>query len=164
MVIDSDGIDQNIRFLHHRLDFALGVAAVIVPSIRDDEQRLLREFRLPHFADAQIDGIQQGRASLGNGVHQFALDVFHRLREVRNFLGFVGERDHEEFVLGVGRLEKLHYRLPRPLDFAAHAATHIEDYAQRHGCILAGKMLDLLLVLAFEDGKVILVQPGNQTV
>jgi hypothetical protein len=33
MIVDADRVDQHIGFLHHRLDFAFGVAAVIVAAI-----------------------------------------------------------------------------------------------------------------------------------
>ena len=63
-VVDADGIDHHVGFLDQRLDFVFGVAAVIVAAIGNDEQRLLGILRLPHLADAHIDGIEQRGAFL----------------------------------------------------------------------------------------------------
>ncbi len=73
MVINSDGINQYIRLFHCGLDFAFGVAAVVVASVGNDEQRLLLILGLPHFADAQINRIQQRRSAFRNRIDELAL-------------------------------------------------------------------------------------------
>src|SRR5207245_9311256 len=87
----------------------------------DDQQSLLRVFGLPHFADAEIDRVQQSGSTLRDVVNQLALDIFDGLSEVGNFLRLMGEGDHEELILRVGSLEDLHHSFACPLDFAAHA-------------------------------------------
>ena len=150
VVVNADRIDEHVGLFGERLDLSFRVTAVVVPTIGYDQQRLLREFRLPHFADPQVNGIQQRRAAFGHCVHQFPLDLLDRLREIRDLLRFIGKCDHEKFVLRVGGLEELHNRFARPLDLAAHAAAHVEDHAQRNRSILAGECLDRLCLFALE--------------
>src|SRR3989441_413344 len=77
---------------------------------------------------------------------------------------YLGEGDHEELILRVGSLEELHHSFACPLDFAAHATTHIEDDAQRHGGVFAGEVLNFLRFFAFEDVEVLFIQAGHQTI
>ena len=137
---------------------------MIIAAIGNDQQRLLRILRLPHLAHAHVDRIQQRRALLRHGEDQLALNVVHRTGEIVHHLGLVGERDHEEFVLRIGSLEKLDHRIFRAVHFAAHASAGIEDHSQRHRRVLARERLDLLFCTAFEKLEVVLVQPGHQTV
>ena len=153
MVVDADRIDQDVGLFDHGPDFALGVAAVVVAAVGDDQQGFFREFGLTHLADAQVDGIEQGGASFGNGVNQASLNVFDRTGEIGDLFGLVGEGDHEEFVLRIRGLEELDDRFAGALDLAAHAAAHVEDDANRDWGVFAGESLDLLLVLAFERLK-----------
>ena len=94
-------------------------------------------------------GIKQSGAPLGNGVYEFSLDVFDGLGEIGNLLRLVSKGDHEEFVLRIRCFEEFDDRFAGPFDFAAHAAAHIEDDAERDGSIFTGKMADILLILTF---------------
>src|SRR5208337_1987853 len=164
MIVDADGVDENVGLFDHGADFAFGITAVVVAAIGNDEQRLLRIFGLTHFSDAQVNGVQQRRAAPGDGVDEPALNVIHRTGEIGNFLRLVGEGDHEELVLRVGRLEELNHRFAGALDLAAHAAAHVEDHSNRNRSVFAGEGLDLLLILAFEKVEILAIQTGYQPV
>src|SRR6202049_749507 len=97
-IIDSYGVDHYIRFLHQRLNFAFGVATVVVASVRDDQQRFLRILRLPHFADAHVDRIEQSCALPGDRVHQLALNIVHRTGEVGHLFRGIRKGDHKKFI------------------------------------------------------------------
>ena len=128
------------------------------------EQGLLGIFGLPHFAHAEINGVEQCGATFGDGVDELALDIFDRLGEVGDFFRLVGEGDHEEFVLRIRRLEELDDGFAGALDLAAHAAAHVEDHTQRDGSIFTREVSDLLLIFAFEYREIFLVESGDQAI
>src|SRR6266403_6213456 len=68
MIVDADGVDKNVRLFDHRTDLAFSIAAMVIAAIGDDQQSLLRILGLAHFADAQVDGIQQSCPALGHRV------------------------------------------------------------------------------------------------
>ena len=137
---------------------------MVVAAVGDDQQSLLRILGLPHFRDAEVNGVQQRGAALGNGVEQLPLNIIYRTGEVGEFLRLIGEGDHEELVLRIGGLEKLDHCLAGAVDLAAHAPAHVEDHADRNRRVLAGKRLDFLQVFAFENVEVIAIQAGDQPV
>src|SRR5262249_34194457 len=59
IVKDADRIDLDIGLLHHRANLAVGIAAAIVATIRDDQKRLLAMCGLLHLIHTHIDCIQQ---------------------------------------------------------------------------------------------------------
>ncbi len=130
MVVNSDGINQNVGLFDHRPDLALGVAAVVVATIGDNQQRFLRILGLPHLAYAEINGIEQRRAAFRDRIDKAALNVIDGSGEVGEFLWLVGEGNEEEFILRVRGLEELDDGLTATLELAAHAAAHIKDDAQ----------------------------------
>src|SRR5215831_19108944 len=97
-VIDSEGVDRRIALPNQSLYILLRVAAVIVSSVRDYEQRFPWPLRTLHLRHPQIDGIQQRRRSLGVCEHQIVLNLIGRPREVNELSRCVGERDHKKFV------------------------------------------------------------------
>jgi hypothetical protein len=137
---------------------------MVIAAVGDDEQGALGILRLIHFVDAKVNGVEQGSAPLGNREHQLALDVFHGLREIGDFFGSIREGDHEELVLRVRGLEEFLDGLARFIDFAAHAAADVENDTDGDWGILAGEILDLLRVVALEDGKILAVKTGDESV
>ena len=164
MIVNPDGVDQSVCFFDQGLDLAFGVTAVVVTTIRDDEQRLLWVFRLVHFADAEVNGIQQSRPALWHCVHQLTLDIFDGRGEVRHLLRLVRESNHEEFILRIGGLEEFDDCLPGALNLTAHAAAHVEDHANRNRSILAGKCADFLRFLILVYLEIFLVESGYQAI
>src|SRR5712692_2565229 len=53
-VIYADGIDHYISLFYQRRNFPLGIAAVVVTSIGDDEQGFPLILGLAHLADSQV--------------------------------------------------------------------------------------------------------------
>src|ERR1700674_157941 len=164
MIVDADGVDENVGLFDHGTDLAFGIAAMVVAAIGDDQQSLLRILRLAHLADAQVNRIQQRRAPLGNRVDEPALNVVHRAGEIGNLLRLIRESNHEELVLRVGGLEELDHRLAGALGLAAHAAAHIKNHPDRNRSVFPGESFDLLLVFAFEKVEVLAVEAGYQPV
>src|SRR5882672_688682 len=164
MIVDADRINEDVRFLHHGPDLALGVAAVVVAPIGDDQQSFLRIARLAHLADAQVDGVKQRRASLGDGIDQLPLNVLHGSGEVRNLFRLIRKGNHEELILRIGRLEELDYSLASALDLAAHAAAHVENYTQGYRSVFTGEGLDLLLFLALEQVEILSIKSCHQPI
>jgi hypothetical protein len=74
------------------------------------------------------------------------------------------ELHQEKFVIRIRGLKKLYDRFTGAFDLAAHAAAHIEDYAQGNRRILARKMADILHFLALKYAEVLLVQTRHQAV
>ena len=161
---NADGINLHVGFLHHRFDLVFRVAAVVVATVRNDQKSLLGIMGVFHLAYAHVDGVEQRGASLRDCVNQLALDVFNGLGEVGAQLGTIVEGDHEEFVRRIGRLEEFDDGFARLLDFVRHAAAHVEDHAERDGRVFAGEVLHFLGFIAFKDGKVFFVQPGDDAV
>src|SRR5207244_10901132 len=77
LVIKANRIDHYVGFLNERLDLPFRVAAMIVATIRNNEKGLFWVLRLPHLADAQINGIQKGCAAFRNREQELAFDVLH---------------------------------------------------------------------------------------
>src|SRR5260370_39530180 len=68
------------------------------------------------------------------------------------------ESNQKELMLRVRGLQELLDGVPSAFDFRFHAATHIENHADRDRCILTEEVFDLLWLLAFVQLKVSLVQ------
>ena len=137
---------------------------MIVATIRNNEKGLFWVLRLPHFADAQINGIQKGCAAFRNREQELAFDVLHGLGKIRDLARFVGERNHEKLVLRVGGLEKFFDGLARTLNLAAHAATHVENHTKRYRGVFTGKMANVLLFFALVNLEIVLVKAGHQAI
>src|SRR5713226_9561996 len=107
-LVDADGVQLNVRLLDVVPDVAFVIPAMIIASIRYDEQGPFGVVCTPHLAQAEVDGIEQCRAPVGGGVHQPVLQFLDTRRERTGQLRPIVERDQEKIVLRVGRLEKLH--------------------------------------------------------
>src|SRR5258708_29667816 len=68
------------------------------------------------------------------------------------------ESNKKDLIWGVGGLQELLAGARSALDFRFHAATHIENHADRDRGILTEEVFDLLWLLAFVQLKVSLVQ------
>jgi hypothetical protein len=117
-----------------------------------------------HAVHAEIDGIEQRGLTLGDCVHQAALDVLDRGREVVQQFRAIRKGHDEEFVLRVRGLEELDDRVTRAVDLVLHTSAQVKDHTQRDRGILARKVLDLLRDVLFEDLEIVLFQAGHQAV
>jgi hypothetical protein len=79
-------------------------------------------------------------------------------------LWLIGKRYHEEFILRIGAAAEFHDGLARTFNLLGHAATHVKNYAEGNWRVFTGKMLNLLLLLSFEELKVVLVEARDQPV
>src|SRR5579859_6791191 len=159
---NPDGINLNIGLADGVPYLRLGVAARVVTPIGDDQQSFARVLPLFHLAHPHVDAIQQRRAALGLRERQPVLDFLGLLRESLHQLRPIVEFDQEELVLGVRGLHKLRDRLPRFLQFRAHAAAGIEHDSHRQGGIFARKLGDLLLHLVFQQFEILFVQARHE--
>src|SRR5712691_10803857 len=159
---NSDGVNLDVRLAHGVSYLCLGVAAGVVASIGDDQQRLARVLPLFHHAHRHVDAIQQRRAALGLRERQPILDFLGLFRESLHQLRPVAEFDQEELVLRVRRLHKLRDRLPRFLQLGPHAAAGVEHDPHRQRGILARKLGDLLLNLVFVQFEIFFVQARHE--
>ena len=137
---------------------------MIVSTIGNNQKCLLWIFCLAHFADTQINGIEQRRPAFWDREEQPALHIVSGLGKVRYLVRLVRERDHEELVLRIGGLEEFLYSFASALNLAAHAAAHVENYAQRNRRVLTREMADILLVLAFKNLEIFFVQASHQAI
>ena len=155
---------MDVRFPHQVLDFALRVAAAVVASVGDDEQRLARIVALLHLVQGHVDGVKQSGPALGLREGQAILDVLDVGCEILDQLGAVVELHQEEFVFRIGGLEKLGNGLAGLAQLVPHAAAGVKNQTDRKRRILAGKMDDLLLALVLEHLKVLFLQAGYKAV
>ena len=75
---------------------------MIVPTIRNDEQRASAIARTSHLAEAEINAIEQGSLSLRSGEHHPILQVFDACRKGTGQLGLIMETYQEEFIARIG--------------------------------------------------------------
>src|ERR1035438_10193853 len=73
--VDSDGIDLDVGFFHQVTKFPFAVAAAVVATVGDDQNRLPPVPGLFHFMQAQVDGVQQGGHAFGLGETEVAPDL-----------------------------------------------------------------------------------------
>ena len=59
----ADGLQLSIRLPHQPLDIFLAVPAVVISSVRDDQQGSFAVSSGAHFAQAQIDRIEKRSAA-----------------------------------------------------------------------------------------------------
>src|SRR5260370_32967004 len=78
-------------------------------------------------------------------------EVLHHMRRVR-------EGNQKDLILRIRRSQELLDGFPSTVEFRCHAATHIENQADRDRCILTEKVFDLLWLLAFVQLEVSLFQ------
>ena len=135
---------------------------MIIASVRYDEQCFLCVVCTFHFAEAQINSIQQSRLPLRRRIHQSVLQIFYTGRERTGQLRPVVKINQQELVLRVCSAEKLYRGGPGFFDLVAHAPAHIENHADRDGHILARKAQNFLLHSVFEYAEVALFQPGHK--
>src|SRR6202007_1170290 len=109
---NPDHVDLNVGFLYNLLDIPLGVPAVVLATVRDDEQRFAVRGSLSHLAETQIDGIEQGRLTARLDRDQAILQVLVLGRKSRNELKSLAEVDQQELVLGIRGLEELRDGFP----------------------------------------------------
>jgi hypothetical protein len=80
---------------------------MVISSVGYDEQSPLSVSSGPHLVKAQIDTIEERRATFRRRSEQAALQVFNRGGEVAHDLRPFVKTDEEELVLGIGGLEQL---------------------------------------------------------
>ncbi len=131
VLVESDGVDLHVGFLHQRTDFRLAVTAAVIPAIGDQQQGLARILRLLHFVQRHVNRIQQGGPALGLGEGQLVLNLLQVARETLYEIGGIVELHQEKLVFRIGQLEELRHRLPGFFQFVAHAAAAIEDHPHR---------------------------------
>ena len=135
---------------------------MIIASVRYDEQCFLCVVCAFHFAEAQINSIQQSRLPVRGRKHQPVLQIFDAGCERAGQLRAIVEINQEKLVFRIRGMEKLNRRLPGSFNLVAHAPAHIENHADRDGHILARKAQNFLLHSVFEYAEVALFQPGHK--
>src|ERR1700676_2927516 len=153
-IVEADCIELGVRFLYEPLHVVFVVATMIIASIGKDEQGTFWIMCAAHFAEPEIDGVEERGATSGHAHHHAALQVFDAVGEGAGKLGAFGETDQEEFVLGISGFKKLQGSFARLVHFVAHAAAHVEDYADRNRYVFGGEGDDFLLDVVFVDAKV----------
>src|SRR6266853_5111126 len=161
---DPDGVNLHIGLFDHGFDLVFGITAVVIAAIGNDQQGLFAVAGVLHLAHAHVNGIEHGRAALGHGVNQLALDIFNRFGEIGAQLRAIIEGDHEKFVLRVRRLKELDHGFAGLQDLVIHTPAHVKNHAQRDRRVFTGEVLDFLHLAAFQDGEILLVQPGDDAV
>src|ERR1017187_7918843 len=162
--VDTDGIDLDVGFFHQVTKFPFGVAAAVVATVGDDQQRLAGVPGLLHFMQAQIDGVQQGGHAFGLAETEAALDVPGAVGEGLHQFGRIVELYQVELVFGIGGLEELGDRLAGLCQLLAHAAGTIEQNANGKGGVFAGKLRNDLLLLVLKDLEIFLFEAGDKAV
>jgi hypothetical protein len=161
---NSHGVDLDVRFAHQVLDFRLRVAAVVVPSVGDQQQGLARIPGLSHFVQTQVHGVQKRGLAFRLGEGEAVLNLLQVGGERLHQPGVAGERYQEKLVLRVGHLEELRHRLARFLELLPHAARAVEDHPHRKRRVLARELADRLLLVVLENAEILLLQTGNEPV
>src|ERR1035441_2767825 len=162
--VNPDGVNLYVGFLYQGLDLRLAIAAAVIASVGDQQQRLARVLGLFHFMHCQVDRVQQRGSALGLGKGELVLDLLQVAREGLNQVGRIVELHQEELVLRIGQLEKLRHCQSRFVELVAHAAAAIEDHAHRERRVLAGELSDLLRLLIFRQFEVLLFESGDKAV
>ena len=149
-LVEPDGVNLDVRFSCILADIRFRVPAMIIASIRYDEQRLLCVVCSFHLAQAQINSVEQSRFSMRRSKHQMILQFFDAPGERTRELRAVVEIDQEKFVLRIRGAEELHRRQPRFFNLVGHAAAHIENHADGNRHVFAGEAHNFLLAVVFE--------------
>src|SRR6185312_3064890 len=74
---NTDGIDLHIGLFYQRLNLVFSITAVIIATIRDDQQGLFAVAGVLHLAYAHIDSVKQGGTAPGHRVNQLTLNIVH---------------------------------------------------------------------------------------
>src|SRR5262249_53319480 len=82
LIVDTDGIDDQVRLFDEVLNIMLAVVAVIVTSIRDDQQRPSGILCLIELMHCQTNTIQERRTPLGHDRAELTLESTQRIGEV----------------------------------------------------------------------------------
>ena len=77
-------------------------------------------------------------------------------------IGPIVKTDQEEFILGIGVLQKLRYGVPRRDHFVGHALAGIEEQADRRRDVLTREGQDFLLNIILKEPEVLLFQIRNE--
>ena len=158
----SDRVKLEIRFLHELANVRLAVPAMIIASVRYDEQRVLGVVCSFHLAQAQINSVQQRRLSMRRRKHHVILQFLHAAGKRTGQLGAVVEIHKKKFILRIRGAEKLHRRQARLFHLVRHAAAHVENHADGNRHVLAGEAHDFLLAVVLKDAEIFLLQAGDQ--
>jgi hypothetical protein len=137
---------------------------MIVSPIRYDEQGPFGVLCTPHFAQTEVDGVEEGGSSFRGGQHHAVLEIFHAVGKFAGQFRTFVKADEEEFVCRVGGFEELNGGFPRLAYFIAHASTDIENYANRDWHIFRGEGFDFLLDVVLKHPEVILLKSGDKAV
>src|SRR5215472_16254348 len=86
------------------------------------------------------------------------------LGKVPNKCRLVCECHKKELILGIRVLQQCFYSILRAVKFVFHTSTYVKKDAHRDGLILHPHILDQLWMLVFEEVKIILSEPGNNSV
>lgn len=109
-VVDADCMDLYILLLDESPEFTLGEPAVVVPTIRNQEQDLPLVPGAAHLPDCQSDGIEQCSAPVRRRTCQRVVDSRGSRGERQSQFWAIGEGDQEFLVIRLRALEKLDYQ------------------------------------------------------
>jgi len=154
-VINTDGVELGVRFLHEPLDIVLVVPTMIIASIGENQQGTFGVMCTPHLAQTKVDSVQKGSPALWGSHGHARLEILDAIGERASEFGSFIKTDQEELVLGIGGLEELKRGFASLVDFIGHAAGKIEDHADGNGDVFGGKTDDFLLDVVFEDAEII---------
>ena len=93
-----------------------------------------------------------------------ALQVFDIVGEAAHELCSFVKADEKELIFWIGGFKELEGRFLRFAKFIGHAATEIEDDADRDRNVFGGEIRYLLLDIVFENAEVIRLQAGDNPV